>query len=114
MGKKIIMKKAGGYELVNGEKTLLIPKIIEDFARKIDFSNEDMAVRFYPLGKQRDIVVDPKHQFGAPIVKGTNTKAKTLCDMYDAGDSVKILSILYKLEEKSVRDAISYCHRKAS
>ncbi len=114
MGKKIILQIGGGYRLVSGEKTLLIPKIIESFAKKIEFSEDGTALRLFPIGMNKDVVVDPNHQFGAPTVKDTNIRASTLCGMHEAGDSIKLLSALYKIEEKSVKDAIAYCHRKAS
>ena len=57
---------------------IVIHKMLEQFFKKIDFSDKDMAQRFWPLGKDHNIVVDPHHQFGQPVINGTNINAATI------------------------------------
>jgi len=93
---------------------IVIHKIIEDFFKKVDFSDNDLAKRFWPLGKDHSIVVDPHHQFGQPVIHGTNINAATIFSMYESGEPLPTIGILYDLTEEQVNDAIAFCKRKAA
>ena len=93
---------------------IVIHKMIEDFFKKIDFSDNDLAKRFWPLGKDHSIVVDPHHQFGQPVIHGTNINAATIYSMYESGEPLSTIGILYDLTEEQVNDAITFCKRKAA
>jgi len=81
---------------------------IEQFARKIDFGKNHEACLFFPRGRNSDVVVSPHHQFGQPVIEGTNIIAETLYLMYLSGESIEFISHLYDLDPKSVNDAISF------
>lgn len=81
---------------------------MEKFLERIDFDENNLAVRFYPLPNSKNVVVDPKHQFGQPVVSGTNIKTQTLFSLYQGGETVENISILYNLPIKKVEDAISF------
>lgn len=109
------------YELeddvwVHADKSnqIVIKRIIEGFFQKIDFSANNLAERFWPLGKQHDIVVDPHHQFGQPTIHGTNINAATIYSMYQSGEPKSTIGILYDLTEEQVNDAILFCKHKAA
>jgi uncharacterized protein (DUF433 family) len=97
----------------DGTRQTNLGEIIEQFSEKIDFNGEKLAVRFWPLGKNRHVVVDPKHQFGAPTVPGTNVNAQVLYQMSRSGEQVETLAALYDLTEQDVRDAIQLYQRAA-
>ncbi|MEO8067583.1 MAG: DUF433 domain-containing protein [Flavobacteriales bacterium] len=97
----------------DGSRQTNINEIIERFCDKIDFNGEALATRFWPLGKDKQVVVDPKHQFGAPTVPGTNINAQVLHAMSKSGERVEVLASLYDLSEKEVRDAILLYDRAA-
>src|SRR3990172_5315277 len=62
-GKRIIIKlgKTNLLELGTGGQTAF-RKIIEPFCKKLDFNrHNELAERFWPLGKAHTTVVDPKH-----------------------------------------------------
>jgi len=98
----------------NSTNQIVIHKIIADFFKKIDFSAKDLAERFWPLGKNRRIVVDPHHQFGQPVIDGTNINAASIFSMYKSGEPTSIIGSLYDLSEQQVKDAIAFCERKAA
>ena len=83
-------------------------KFIENFLEKIEFDENNIAVRFYPLANSKNIVVDPKHQFGQPVIQGTNIKTQTLFSLYKGGESLEDISVLYNLTIDKVSDAITF------
>lgn len=81
---------------------------MENFLEKIEFDENNIAVRFYPLHNSKNVVVDPKHQFGQPVVSGTNIKTQILFNLYNGGETVENISILYNIAREQVQDAISF------
>lgn len=116
VSRKEILYEAGGDTWVHADDSnqIVIHDLIEEFFQKIDFSKDTLACRFWPLGKKHSIVVDPHHQFGQPVIQGTNVNAATIFSMYDSGESKSTIGILYDLTEEQVNDAIAFCKRKAA
>ncbi len=82
--------------------------IINDYVKKIEFDRENQAIRFYPNGHNSSVVIDPNHQFGQPIIEGTNINAEMLFSMYKSGEPVEFIKNLYDLNIKAVEDAIRF------
>jgi hypothetical protein len=73
-----------GHRLLKelGDETLLelgpggqtaFEKVIAPFCRRLDFDETTkLASRFYPDGPESDVVIDPHHAFGRPVISGTN------------------------------------------
>lgn len=106
---KSILFKMEDETIVHADRSrqIALKEIIESFCKKIEFSSSDMADRFYPIGKDKHIIVDPHHQFGQPIIEDTSILAETVYDFYKAGETVQFLIKLYNLSEVEVMDAIA-------
>jgi uncharacterized protein (DUF433 family) len=81
---------------------------LEEFLEKIEFDEHNLAVKFYPLTNSRNIVVDPKRQFGQPIISGTNIKTQTISSLYEGGETLENISELYKVDIQKIRDAVKF------
>lgn len=84
-------------------------KFIKEFMSKLEFDNNSLAKRLYPMGKKNSVVVDPKHQFGQPTIKGTNLFPETIYKLYLNKESKKFIASSYDLSLKQVNDAIEFC-----
>jgi uncharacterized protein (DUF433 family) len=100
-------------ELVNanGSQQLDLKSVLEPFLHKIDFGKNNLAEVFYPLDKSKNIVVDPKRQFGQPTISGRNLRVETLKKLFDGGESKKNICLLYDLKPSEVDDALKYYKR---
>jgi uncharacterized protein (DUF433 family) len=87
--------------------------IIDEFLDKIEFNEDNIATRFFPLGFDKSVVVDPNHQFGQPTILGTNIKTQTVYNLHKGGESIKSICTLYNLSESKVEDAIFF-HKLAA
>lgn len=87
-------------------------RFIERFLDKVEFDDDNIAVRFYPLTNSKNVVVDPKHQFGQPVVSGTNIKTQTIFSLYNGGESLEDIGNLYNISKSEVKDAIAF-HKAA-
>lgn len=83
-------------------------KFVESFLDRVEFDDANLARRFFPLGNSRNVVVDPKHQFGQPVVEGTNIRTQTIFSLYKGGEKAKDISDLYEIPLEKVKDAIAF------
>lgn len=114
-GKNILYSLEDGTTInADKSKQIAFREIIENFCKKIEFSPSSLAERYYPLGKQHHIVVDPHHQFGQPIIEKTNLLAETIYDLFQAGESKEFLSRLYNISVKEVNDAVALFNLKTA
>jgi uncharacterized protein (DUF433 family) len=107
-GRKILfyLKSGSIYSVVS---TLQIEvSIINEFLKNLDFDFNSLAVRFWPAGKDKAIVCDPQHQFGRPVISGTNINSEVLYRMYLAEEPIEFIAYLYGLTSEQVQDAIDY------
>jgi uncharacterized protein (DUF433 family) len=97
-------------DIVNADGTLQtnFVNVINFFASKVDFQDTGLAGRFWPFGKEKSIVVDPHHQFGQPVIRGTNVNAEVIYSMYKSGEPPSALAVLYDLTQQEVTDAIDF------
>jgi len=107
-GLKIYFKRdSENIYSLDGKKQLNL-QFISNFFKNIDFGDGDLAARFWPMGKEKRIVVDPSHQLGQPVIKGTNITPESIISMHLAGDSRQLIAHIYDIEEQDVNDAIEF------
>lgn len=64
---------------------LAFPEIIKPLSEKIEFEDiteYELARRWYPLGKDEDIIVDPTVSFGSPTIRGSRITTLNVYDLY--------------------------------
>jgi len=107
-GKRIFLETKKGTIQLNGKKQFEL-SIIQLFFIKLDFDKNDLASRYWPMGKDKAVIVDPKRKFGRVVLNNRNIYPEVLYSHYKAGDSIIYLSAIYELDEQDVNDAIDYC-----
>ena len=97
-------------QLITADKTLqiVIVEILKSFISKVHFNDDRIAKKFYPLGKERCVVVDPENQFGQPVIDGTNILTETIYTLSRGGDSHEYIAKLYDISPSQVSDAIEF------
>jgi len=84
-------------------------RIVEPFCKKLEFStSNELVSRFWPLGTDRSIVVDPHHGFGKPTISRTNVITETLYRLVRAGETVENVAGLYDLTTNAIQDAVAF------
>jgi len=90
-------------------------EIVAQFCQRIDFAPvTDLALRYWPDGRDSSVVVDPLHSFGRPSIVGTNISTDALSGMVIAGESTEMVATLYKLDVGKVEDAVTFELGKAA
>lgn len=109
---KVYLKKNGDTISLDGTKQLNLD-LIYMFFHNLDFGQDKLAARFWPLGKKHHIVCDPHHKFGQPTINGTNIQSEAIYRMFKAKEPIPFIASIYEISEKAVKDAITF-HQKAA
>lgn len=81
-------------------------RIVETFLKELEFFGSDII--WWPLGKQRQIVLDPKRNFGQPTLTRSGVPAATLARSVKANSSQEIVARWYEVHPDEVRDAVEF------
>lgn len=109
-GKELYFDFKGKWVTGDGTEQIAFKEIIDFLGDKIDYDKEsNIASRYFPLGKNKNIVIDPNYRFGKPILKDTNLIVENIYDLYLAeGKNKDFISNLYNLPIEDVNDVIDY------
>lgn len=80
----------------------------------IEFNDYEEAERWWPLGLERSIVLDPNRAFGAPIVSKGGVPTRILYNAVNIEQSIDFVAAWYEIEKQEVHDAITYEKRLAA
>jgi uncharacterized protein (DUF433 family) len=106
--KKIYFRSGDNIITLDGSNQLNL-QIIESFFSNLDFDSNNLASRYWPMGKQNSIVLDPKRKFGHPVIENYNIYPETIYKLYKAGDPIPYIAHVYELTEQQVNNAIEFC-----
>ena len=113
IGKKLVFQ-IDDQKIINLDFTKQLNLLfVREFIKKLDFDEEDLANRLWPLGKEKLIVVDPNHQFGQPTIIGTNILPSTIFNLIKAKEPKRFISATYEISEKHISDALEFCKKVA-
>jgi len=112
--KFVFMEIDNGFWKYDKRDKIYLSFINDNFLEKIQFDDNNLAIKFFPIGRDKNVVVDPPRQFGQPIVLGTNIKVETLYNLHKGGESDENICTLYNLSEDKVKDALSFYLNEAA
>ena len=81
-------------------------RVVEPFRKQLEFSGNDII--WWPLGKRRQIIVDPRRNFGQPTVVKSGVPATALARSVKANASVDEVARWYEVQRDEVRDAVAF------
>jgi uncharacterized protein (DUF433 family)/DNA-binding transcriptional MerR regulator len=74
----------------------------------IDFNKYDQAEKWWPMGKGKNIVLDPARNFGQPILNSYNIRTELIFDLYKSNHSIEEIREWYEVDNDSIRSAIDF------
>ena len=97
-------------ELIQADQTLqlTIQQVVEPFCKRIEFGDDSLATKLYPLGREASIQIDPARQAGRPVVGDTEVLSQSVFDFFLHGNSVASVAERFNLTEKEVEDVIVF------
>lgn len=107
-GKQIFFRQKDNLITLDGSRQLNLD-FIQVFFKKLEFDNNNLAMRFWPLGKEKSILIDPERKFGHPVIANKNIYPETIYKHHLADDPAIYIAHVYGVTEKQVEDAINFC-----
>ncbi len=107
-GKRIFLENNKSIISLDGNKQFNL-YFIKMFFKNIDFNEDNLAYRLWPLGKEKSILIDPERKFGHPVINGFNIYPETIFNLFKAGETKEYIAYLYDITTKQIQDAIDYC-----
>lgn len=90
-------------------------KVLEPFCAGLDFdAASSLAKRYFPLGRDKPVVVDPRHAFGRPVILGTNITTQAIMSLLRGGETVENLAESYRIDPEAVLAAKAFEQMKAA
>ena len=83
-------------------------RIIHPFLVDVDFSDEDLPLRWWPMGRRGRIIIDPQRSFGRPIVADKGVPTCVLSQAYEVERSTKVVAKWYEVSPRAVRDSVEF------
>jgi len=75
---------------------------------QLDFGADNTPRRWFPLGVERHIVIDPERALGAPIVRDSGIPTAVLANAAIAEGSTERVADMFEVDEGAVADAVEY------
>jgi uncharacterized protein (DUF433 family) len=83
-------------------------RIIIPFLKNLEFGNDQTPVRWWPLGQDQGVALDPKRNFGHPIVFETGVPTLTLARSVEANQSIQEVARWFEISPKAVKEAVVF------
>ncbi len=80
-----------------------VVQVLEEF----DYEPE-LAVRWFPAGKNVPIVVDPLYAAGRPTIPGRGITIESIYKMWKAGNKIEFIAEDYELDSEIIESALRY------
>lgn len=97
-------------EVGPGRGRLAWAEVLEPFLRQLEYGPK-FAMRWWPLGREQEVVVDPAFGFGLPVVAGTGVRTEILFERFSAGELIAEIADDFSVSELAVQRALQYEHR---
>jgi uncharacterized protein (DUF433 family) len=99
------------YDVLGGQ--LGFHRVIEPSFKDVSIDGDELTL-WWPLGKNRTVVLDPKRSCGAPIVHGGGIPTATLALSAAREGSARAVMRGYPASEREVRDAVVFERQMAA
>src|SRR5215208_6822579 len=80
-------------------------EVLEPFLEDVEYEN-DVARRWWPLGRDHKVVVDPDYGFGLPVVEGIGVRTEIIAERREAGDSIEEITYDFGVTPDQIEDAL--------
>lgn len=114
--KRIYLHAGDGHllEVLGGQRGALAwDQILDPFLRTLEYQNE-FARRWWPLGRNELVVVDPDYGFGSPVVVNSGVRTELVVERERAGDKLEEIAYDFNLTNEQIASALRWEHKLAA
>lgn len=109
----LLQESGGGESLVRlqGHGQHALREVVQPYLGQLEFDPMEVPTRWWPLGREGRVVVDPQVSFGAPIVAEIGVPTRVLAEAleaekgYDPDHALERVAWVYKVPPRHVQSA---------
>lgn len=83
-------------------------EITRSFLKQLEFRDGTILQRWWPMGTEGHVVVDPRKNFGHPIISTEGISTRVLAESVKTNGSVEEVARWYEIQPQSVEEAVEY------
>ena len=83
-------------------------ELLQPFLQELDYDAQQLARRWWPMGRSAPIVVDPDYGFGLPVVSGSGVRTEIILERFRAGDLHEQIADDFNLSPIDVQRALQF------
>lgn len=105
-GRDVFVMASNGYllDVLHQAGMQAWDEVLDPFLDTVEYEDE-LARRWWPLGKEYKVVVDPDYGFGLPVVAGSGIRTEIIAERYRAGDTVEEITYDFGITVAQIEDA---------
>ncbi len=82
-------------------------EILDPFLDTVEYEGE-IVRRWWPLGKDVAVLIDPDYGFGLPVIAGTGIRTEIIAERKRAGDSTDEITYDFGVTPEQIHDALRW------
>lgn len=94
------------FDVITGQYLLEI--VFDRLYEGLEYSKVEGLVRWWPLGKDRQVILDPKRDFGQPITAKEGVPTSILAQACSSQGSVIAVAKWFEVDPAAVEDALEF------
>jgi uncharacterized protein (DUF433 family) len=109
----IIRVPGASLQAIDQPEQFTLPDLVQEAIAQLEYEY-DLAARWYPVGKDIPIVVDPRISAGLPVIKGRGITVEAIQKRYfQAKQKMEFIERDFELEHDVVEEAIRFAEAVA-
>ncbi len=98
--------QASLFDISTRQQTFL--EAADPFREELEMNERDEVCRWWPMGRQRYVVLDPTRMGGRPITARTGVPVAVICAAISAGMKPEQVAAAYELQPDEIADALAF------
>ena len=82
-------------------------EVLDPFLDTVEYEDE-IVRRWWPLGKDVAVLIDPDYGFGLPVAEGTGVRTEIIAERHGAGDSTDEIAYDFDVTPEQIKDALQW------
>ena len=82
-------------------------EVLDPFLTTVEYAG-DLAHRWWPMGREQHVMVDPEYGFGQPVVADTGVRTEILWEQFVSGSTYEQIALDFAVEAHLVEKALQF------
>ena len=105
--------ESGLHDVLRRQGAVAWDEVLAPFLDTLDY-RDAFAYRWWPLGRSRQIVIDPAYGYGLPVIADSGVRTETIRERFEVGDSIAQIACDFNVQAEEVQSAIQFELQRAA